>query len=402
MSLRNPDERAPVPAPDQAPAADFPRDPEEFDSDPRISFSKLDNKFILETEDGQEFEYDTALKRWVQTVDDELLEQQRQAYKVEGVDEEETVSAQQLRKKRKQQATGDEENNQKQKKPRVNTAVYVTSLPLDATLDEIKDVFCKCGVIAEEIDSGRPRIKMYTDENGKFKGDALVVYFRPESVNLAVQMLDETDFRLGMTGPQGPMKVQPADFSFKSQQEAPTKTSMRDKKKILRKTQKLNSKLADWDDDDVAALPDTTSRWDRIVVLKHMFTLKEIEEDPAAILDIKEDIRDECSKLGEVTNVVLYDKEPDGIVTVRYSDPEPARQCVKMMDGRFFSGTRVEAYIADGSERFKKTNEKRAALEDMAENGLDADQDEYRRLDEFGSWLESQRESERIVESTAK
>lgn len=170
------------------------------------------------------------------------------------------MSAQQLRKKRKQQATGDEvytvgfkisvgemltdmskqENNQKQKKPRVNTAVYVTSLPLDATLDEIKDVFCKCGVIAEEIDSGRPRIKMYTDENGKFKGDALVVYFRPESVNLAVQMLDETDFRLGMTGPQGPMKVQPADFSFKSQQEAPTKTSMRDKKKILRKTQKLN------------------------------------------------------------------------------------------------------------------------------------------------------------------
>lgn len=133
-----------------------------------------------------------------------------------------------------------QENNQKQKKPRVNTAVYVTSLPLDATLDEIKDVFCKCGVIAEEIDSGRPRIKMYTDENGKFKGDALVVYFRPESVNLAVQMLDETDFRLGMTGPQGPMKVQPADFSFKSQQEAPTKTSMRDKKKILRKTQKLN------------------------------------------------------------------------------------------------------------------------------------------------------------------
>lgn len=49
-------------------AAGFPTDPEDFDSDPRISFSKLDNKFILETEDGQEYEYDTALKRWVQTV----------------------------------------------------------------------------------------------------------------------------------------------------------------------------------------------------------------------------------------------------------------------------------------------------------------------------------------------
>lgn len=40
-------------------------------------------------------------------VDDELLEQQRQAYKVEGV-EDETVTASQLRKKRKKAATGDE------------------------------------------------------------------------------------------------------------------------------------------------------------------------------------------------------------------------------------------------------------------------------------------------------
>jgi hypothetical protein len=28
----------------------------------------VDEKFILETEDGQEFEYDTGIKRWVQKV----------------------------------------------------------------------------------------------------------------------------------------------------------------------------------------------------------------------------------------------------------------------------------------------------------------------------------------------
>lgn len=122
----------------------------------------------------------------------------------------------------------------------MNTAVFVTSIPLDIDFEEIRDVFSKCGVIAEEIDSGRPRIKMYQDDSGKFKGEALVVYFRPESVNLAIQMLDETDFRLGVTGPHGPMRVQPADFSFKSQQGAPTKTNMRDKKKIIQRTQKLN------------------------------------------------------------------------------------------------------------------------------------------------------------------
>jgi HIV Tat-specific factor 1 len=55
------------------PFSNFPQDPSEFDSDPRISFSKLDNKFILETEDGQEYSYDTILKRWIPTVCARLL-----------------------------------------------------------------------------------------------------------------------------------------------------------------------------------------------------------------------------------------------------------------------------------------------------------------------------------------
>ncbi len=120
----------------------------------------------------------------------------------------------------------------------------MTNLPLDVTVDEVRQVFSRCGVIAEEIDEeGRPRIKLYTDSAGRFKGDALVVYFRAESVLLATQMLDDTDFRLGSgsgTGASGRMRVQPADFSYKSQQEAPAKTSAREKKKIIRKTQKLN------------------------------------------------------------------------------------------------------------------------------------------------------------------
>src|SRR5262245_46196675 len=47
---------------------------------------------------------------------------------------------------------------------------------------------------------GRPKIKLYLDEAGKPKGDALVTYYRPESVSLAVQLLDGTEFRLGKSG----------------------------------------------------------------------------------------------------------------------------------------------------------------------------------------------------------
>lgn len=50
------------------PGSSFPQNLEEFDADPRVSFSKLDQKFILEADDGQEYEYDDALKRWVPVV----------------------------------------------------------------------------------------------------------------------------------------------------------------------------------------------------------------------------------------------------------------------------------------------------------------------------------------------
>lgn len=41
-------------------------------------------------------------------------------------------------------------------------------------------MFSKCGVIAESAESNKPRIKLYYDDEGKFKGDALVgkVFYR--------------------------------------------------------------------------------------------------------------------------------------------------------------------------------------------------------------------------------
>lgn len=76
----------------------------------------------------------------------------------------------------------------------------------------------------------------------------------------------------------------------------------------------LSRKLGEWDDEDGFG-PSITeddksraaNRTSRVVVLKHMFTMEELEEDASLLLDLKEDVRDECSTLGEVTNVVLYD-----------------------------------------------------------------------------------------------
>ncbi|KAF7713317.1 Uncharacterized protein PECH_004221 [Penicillium ucsense] len=370
---------------DAADAPAFPQDPADFDSDPRISFSKLDDKFILETEDGQEYEYDTGIKRWV---DEELLRKQQEAYKVEGVDDEENVHPRD--KKRK---LPDGQNREgKVKKPRVNHAVWITGLPLDAERDEIEKSFSRWGVIAREIDSGAPRVKMYYDDEGKFKGEALVVYFRPESVALAIQMADETSLRgpTTLSGGADSMRVQAAELSFKSQTDKPDKPSGRDRRKIQERTNQLNSLLTDWDDDDPSLQVRAATNQDRTVVLKHLFTLEELKNDVEAILDIKEDVRTECTKIGEVTNVVLYDQEPEGVVTVKFAQAEDAQECVTRLNGRFFGGDRIEAYVNTTGEKFKKMNERRAALEDMAERGIDAEDDEENeRLKGFGDWLEN-------------
>lgn len=265
----------------------FPQTPEDFESDSRVSYSKLEQKWLLEDDDGSEWEFNESLAKWVPATDEALLEQQRAAYAVAGVNEAEPAQNHQSKKRKKPNYTGDttedaeangstkrSKSNDNPKPERKNTAVYVTNLPPDVTVDEVKDVFSRCGVIAEAIDTGGPRIKLYTNDSGDFKGDALVLYFRPESVSLAIQMLDDTQFRLGEGGN---MTVREADFSYKKQQERPAKSNAAEKKKIIKKTQKLNSKLADWDDDDPSVLQDTSSRFDKVVILKHMFTLAELE-----------------------------------------------------------------------------------------------------------------------------
>ncbi|TAQ88512.1 hypothetical protein B7494_g3150 [Chlorociboria aeruginascens] len=355
--------------------AQFPTNSEDFDSDDRISFSKVDKKFLLVQEDGTEFEFDDAMKRWLPILDEALLEEQQKAYRVSGVDESEPVEAMK-RKRKKEYVNGEDENGRAAKAPkktkaplppRANTAVYVTGLPFDVTVEEVHDLFSrKCGVIAEEIDSGKPRIKLYTDENGEFKGDALIVFFKAPSVEMAITLLDETDFRIGNGQSSGKMRVQAADTSYKKVQynddegrekEKP-KTSIKNKQKIIKKTQKLDARLADWSDDEPSVIAGTSSKWDKVVILKHMFTLQELAEDSAAILDIKEDIREECSKLGEVTNVVLFDLEEEGIASVRFANAEAAKACIDLMDGRSFAGQKVVAYISDGQEQFKKSKKK--------------------------------------------
>jgi HIV Tat-specific factor 1 len=51
----------------------FSRFPSKFDTDLRVSFFKLNNKYLLKIEDGEEFEYVESLKRWVPVINDHVF-----------------------------------------------------------------------------------------------------------------------------------------------------------------------------------------------------------------------------------------------------------------------------------------------------------------------------------------
>ncbi|KAF9024814.1 hypothetical protein BDZ89DRAFT_1040878 [Hymenopellis radicata] len=320
----------------------------------KVYFSKESNTWRYEEDDGTEMEYDAGKGAWLPLVDEDLMKQQQAAYSVSGVDEEASRApaapvAARANKKRKEpdytsatpvgdghsikRGKQDKKDKPVAERKSKNTAIYVTGLPLDTEFDEVVSCFSKFGVL-EEDDDGEPKVKMYARDDGSFSGDALVVYFKEDSVILALNILDESELRLG--DPNSVMHLAKADFSHKntshsdgkSGESQPRKTV--DKKKASRRIGKMQqngtTKMASGlHSNPKKPLPRKTSR---AVVLKHMFTLKELEEDATLLLDLKEDVRDECSSLGEVTNVVLYDKEEDGIMTVKFRDPVSAQACV--------------------------------------------------------------------------
>ncbi|KAI9572059.1 hypothetical protein HD554DRAFT_2066640 [Boletus coccyginus] len=373
-----------------------------FAADDRVYLSTETGTWRFEQEDGTELEYDTVKSQWLPVVDEDLLRKQQAAYSVAGVDEETPVAPVLKRTNKKRKEPEDYTSatlppgpstkrgkNEEAKQPRSkNTAVYVTNLPLDTETDEIVERFGKFGVI-EEDDEGEPKVKLYATEDGTFSGEALVVFFKEESVPLAINLLDDAELRVGE--PSTVMKVKRAEFKHKhTGAEANGNAQPRrtvDKKRATRRIGRMQKKLQEWDDEDGFGPAKTVeddmnlpNRNSRIVVLKHMFSLKELDEDASLLLDLKEDVRDECSTLGEVTNVVLYDKEPEGVMTVKFRDPLSAQACVLKMNGRFFAGRRIEASLYVGKQHFK-----RSGVGDDVEG--DSEEAEKKRLDNFATWL---------------
>ena len=86
------------------------------------------------------------------------------------------------------------------------------------------------------------RIKMYTDDKGDFNGEALIVFFKKESIALAIKMMDDYWFRPEDQS-HGTIRVKEADFSYKKNKDSDqivSKLTRKDRKASERNRADLN------------------------------------------------------------------------------------------------------------------------------------------------------------------
>lgn len=279
------------------------------------------------------------------------------------------------------------------------TAVYVEGLPDDVTLDELQEHFSKVGVIMDDMFKGGPRIKIYENEDGTPKGDALIVYLCEPSVQLAIDILDESQLRPGLVIRVSPARQkqheeeEAAAAARRSEEEPAAKQRKVDKETWKRQMREMKRKVA-WDADEEEGVMDgegvedaahkaRQNKFAKVVVLRHMFTKAELESDPKAILDIKEDILFEAEKIGPVTSVYLFEDSEDGRCAVKFADKDTAAQCLEIFDGRFFAGQRIAAEIYDGSFRLRESRHK----------AVSGEEEEAERLEKFADWLEHEEDT---------
>ncbi|XP_011504686.1 PREDICTED: HIV Tat-specific factor 1 homolog [Ceratosolen solmsi marchali] len=328
------------------------------------SSSQLSNEIIYGFEndthtytdptDGTSYIWDKDKNAWFPKVDDEFMARYQMSYGfsessdaiINNETENPTKSIEAIKLTKEDKKI---ENKRKTQEPPTwfevdeahNTTIYISNLPLDITVEEIKELVTKCGLLARD-EKGKDKLKLYTDSNGETKGDARCTYIKVESVNLALNILDGWQIR------DKTLSVQRAKFQLKGTYNPALKPKRKKKDKDRQK--KIEEKLFDWRPERMRGEP---LKCERVVIIKNLFKPEDFDKDVTLLLEYQQDVRSECIKCGEVKKVTIYDRHPEGVAQVTFKEPEEAQACILLLNGRWFGQRKITAEIWDGKTKYK-------------------------------------------------
>ncbi|PAA86358.1 hypothetical protein BOX15_Mlig023753g2, partial [Macrostomum lignano] len=270
-----------------------------------------------------------------------------------------TASQQQQQQSRKRELKKKKPDQQQQQwfevPPDQNTHVFVQNLPLDLTEPEFIEFMSKCGMVLHDPLTRRPKVKLYTDEDGNFNGSARCGYIKKESVALALQILDGYRLR------DCEVSVEPAKFQPKEGFDPSKRRKLTNKEK--KKVKEQQTRLLAWAPADSAASADgglgvsaganAARRSDRVLVISNVFDPSEFDSDPLLLEKIRDDVVTRCAQYGPVRKAVVHDRNPDGVVLVTFAESGQCSLALSQLDGRMFRAGRVlKAAIWDGRTKY--------------------------------------------------
>ncbi|CAG9535554.1 unnamed protein product [Cercopithifilaria johnstoni] len=178
-----------------------------------------------------------------------------------------------------------------------NTSVYVSNLPLSITEESFIELMSKCGVIQRDARTNKPKIKLYRNDDGTFKGDGRCCYIKRESVIMALDILDgwNVDGKI--------ISVEKAKFQMKGEfdpSKKKKKLTAAEKKRFI----ESQERIFEWKPEkprNYRPISDCT------IVMKNMFTLEQMMRNATLLLDLEEELRKVCERFGTVKKVVVHD-----------------------------------------------------------------------------------------------
>lgn len=240
--------------------------------------------------------------------------------------------------------------------PTRTTKVYVQNLPDDITEKDFCELMSKYGMILQDTRTKKLRVKLYAEPGGQLKGDALCTYIRPESVDMALNLLDGSDYRGRL------LKVTRAKFEMRGDYNPALKPKR--SKKDKQKQKKQLDKMLDWRPDRMRG---EREKHENTIIFKNLFESDFFAKEVGLLLDYQDNLRDECSKYGRVKKVIVFSTEPEGIAKVVMDSPTDADTVIEMFNGRLYKGRVVSAETWDGRTKYKMQESEAETAERLAQ-----------------------------------